>query len=93
MLTVNIYGPGDDCLGSWYPEDDQVQVPRKGDIVWIQTDKLPHGRWRVANVQWSFRDYRHGIGHTRMIAVEVHVRRYSTRPLWRRFVELFPAAA
>jgi len=56
MLTVTIFGPGEEGLGSWYPEDDQVQVPRKGDILWLETDELKHSRWRVVNVQWAFRN-------------------------------------
>jgi hypothetical protein len=93
-LSVQIwkYGEDNEHLGSWY-SDEQAQVPRRGDIVWLDTDKHRHGRWKVAEVQWSFRDTTHGIGRTRLMTAEVHVKPYPTTPLWRRFVGLFPSAA
>lgn len=93
MMIVNIYGPGDECYGSWFPEEDQVQVPRKGDILWLATDEIKHSRWRVENVQWVFRNEKIGIGRTRMISAEVHAKPYPAAPLWERFVNLFPARA
>ena len=93
MMTVHIYGADGEHLGAWYPEEDQVQVPRKGDVVWLETDAMPFDRWRVKRVEWSFQSKRHGIGSTRRISVEVHVTPSSTKPLWRRFVELFPRTA
>lgn len=76
MLTVTLWMSGGDneCLGSWYPEDDQVQVPRKGDILWLDTDEHPHNRWKVVNVQWAFRNRKIGIGSTRTLSVEVHIK-------------------
>lgn len=91
-MTVHLYGHDGEHLGSWYP-DDEIQVPRKGDIVWIETDQTPFDRWRVVNVQWSFRNKTIGISKARYISVEVHIKQYSTKPLWRRFVDLFPAAS
>ena len=93
-LAVQLWRHGEenDHLGSWY-SDEEVQVPRKGDILWLHTDAIEHSRWHVAGVQWSFRNTTHGTGHTRMMTAEVYIKPYPTKPLWRRFVELFPAAA
>ena len=89
-MTVHLYGADGESLGAWYPEDDQVQVPRKGDTVWIETDTIKFDRWRVVRVEWAFVNKR-DFGGTRRISVEVHVKPKPTGPLWRRFVELFPS--
>lgn len=90
MLSVSIWNEGDgEHLGSWY-SDEQVQVPRKGDILWLQTDKVRHSRWKVINVQWSFRDSALGISRERSMQAEVWIK---PAPQWRlleRFVRLFP---
>lgn len=60
-------------LGTWW-EDEHPQVPRIGDKVWLETDKLPLQLFNVVNVEWSFKDRRMGIGMDRSIKAEVHVR-------------------
>ena len=61
-------------LVSWYGEEG-AQVPRIGDSVWIQTDKTPHSKWRVKDVQWSIRSYQLGISRSRIMNAEVWVER------------------
>lgn len=94
MLTVMLWNAndGDECLGSWYSEE-HVQVPRRDDILWLETDEHRHGRWRVVNVQWSFSNRSLGITRLREMRAEVWITPYSTKPLWRRFIELFPKRA
>lgn len=92
-MTVTLYHHDTgEHLGSWYPEEDQVEVPRKGDIVWIDTDANGHDRWRVVNVQWAFRNKQLGVTRTRSVSAEIHVKPYTTAPLLRRFLNLFPSA-
>lgn len=75
MMTVHLYRyRGDEHLGAWYPESDQIQVPRKGDVLYIETDKIRFERFKVMEVQWCFRDTAIGISRSRYISVEVHVR-------------------
>lgn len=91
MMTIHIYhADTNEHLGSWYPESDQMQVPRKGDTVWIEDDTRPFDRWKVTDVQWSLHNKSIGISRSRYVAVEVHVRPRFWKPLWRRFVEIFP---
>lgn len=93
MLSVQIWrADNGDHLGSWY-SDEHAQAPRKGDTLWLETDTYKHSRWKVVEVQWSFRATTHGVGHTRMMTVEIHVKRWDTTPLWQRFLSIFPRAA
>lgn len=95
MLTVTLWHANDvheECFGSWH-HDEHVQVPRKGDILWLETDTLRHDRWKVVNVQWSFSDRTFGTSRLRTMRAEVWLKRYPTKPLWERFVALFPTAS
>jgi hypothetical protein len=76
-------------LATWYSEEG-AQVPRKGDVLWLDTDNLGHGRWRVCSVQWVFKDRAMGISRYRTNYVEVWITPKPTTPLWQRFVALFP---
>jgi hypothetical protein len=55
--------PDDDGehLGTWYTDTDAnvpkfPQVPREGEIVWLETKEIKLGRFRVHHVEWSFKN-------------------------------------
>ena len=57
--------PADDGkhLGTWYTDTDSnlprfPQVPRAGEIVWLETNEIKLGCFRVDHVEWSFKNNR-----------------------------------
>ena len=92
QLSVSLWKHGSDNehLGTWYSEEG-VQVPRKGDILWLETDENRHDRWKVVNVQWSFRNSKLGNSQFRMLGAEIWIK--PAPALWKRFAMLFPRTA
>jgi hypothetical protein len=48
-------------LGTWYTEVDKnlprmPQVPREGEIVWLETNDIKLSKFKVHHVEWSFKE-------------------------------------
>lgn len=63
-MNISIWSavPEDDGkhLGTWYTDVDvnmprMPQVPRAGEIVWLETKDIKLGKFTVDHVEWSFK--------------------------------------
>lgn len=65
-MNISIWSavPDDDGkhLGTWYSDTNEnlpklPQVPRAGEILWLETEDIKLGKFIVDHVEWSFKNY------------------------------------